>query len=231
MSFKIQYDMRNRYIFVGNDNPERLNNSERSFDTFVRAIMTAIVKKVNKLDEEGTLDILQLYAKLDYPQMHEDYDRLMIGGAYEKVQLVQQLVGQGVLRLDNSSWGEKEMSDKNYADSKPGLEDMCPDSLGYNNYGGPTYSITVSKEGIKMRANFCHQDFCNSWDTIDTSFKWQYRSFFFVPVDEDDNTLKQMLAPFKHWIIYRFSNRVKHDLLRDVINQAADTYLDRFLEK
>lgn len=223
--------MRNRYIFVGNDNPERSNNPERSFDTFVRAIMSAIVKKVNKLDEEGTLDILQLYAKLDYPQMHEDYDRLMIGGAYEKVQLVQQLVGQGVLRLDNSSWGEKEMSDENYADSKPGLEDMCPDSLGYNNYGGPTYSITVSKEGIKMRANFCHQDFGNSWDTIDTSFKWQYRSFFFVPVDKDDNTLKQMLAPFKHWIIYRFSNRVKHDLLRDVINQAADTYLDRFLEK
>ena len=223
--------MRNRYIFVGNDNPERSNNPERSFDTFVRAIMSAIVKKVNKLDEEGTLDILQLYAKLDYPQMHEDYDRLMIGGAYEKVQLVQQLVGQGVLRLDNSSWGEKEMSDENHADTKPGLEDMCPDSLGYNNYGGPTYSIAVSKEGIEMKAGFCHQDLGNSWDTIDTSFKWQYRTFSFVPVGEDDETLKQMLVPFKNWIIYRFSNKVKHDLLYDVINQAADTFLDRFLEK
>lgn len=223
--------MRNRYIFVENDNPERSNNPERSFEAFVRAIMTAIVKKVKQMDEEGSLDILQLYAKLDYPKMHEEYDRLMTGGAYEKVRLVQQLVGQGVLRLDNSSWGEKEMSDENHADTKPGLEDMCPDSLGYNNYGGPTYSIAVSKEGIEMKAGFCHQDLGNSWDTIDTSFKWQYRTFSFVPVGENDETLKQMLVPFKNWIINRFSNRVKHDLLRDVINQAADTYLDRFLEK
>lgn len=222
--------MRNRYIFVNNDTPERSNNPERSFEAFVRAIMTAIVKKVKQMDEDGVLDILQLYSKLDFPKMNVRYDRLMIGDAYEIVRLTQQLVNQGILRLERSSWGDKEKNDENHIGTQPGLEDMRPDSLGYNNNGGPTYSISVSKEGIEMKAGFCHQDFSSSWDTIDTSYKWQYRTFSFVPVGEDDETLKQMLAPFKNWIIFRFSNRVKHDLLYDFINQAADTYLDRFLE-
>ena len=67
-------------------------------------------------------------------------------------------------------------------------------------------------------------------DTIETTYKWQYRTFYFVPVGQDDETLKHVLEPFKDWIIYRFSNRVKHNLLYDCINQAADTFLDRFLE-
>ena len=162
--------------------------------------------------------------------MNERYDRLMIGRAYEFVSLTQQLVNQGILRLERSSWGDKEKNDENHIGTQPGLEDMRPNSLGYNNNGGPTYSISVSKEGIEMQAGFCHQDFSSSWDTIETSYKWQYRTFYFVPVGQDDETLKQMLEPFKDWIIYRFSNRVKHDLLYDFINQAADTFLDRFLE-
>ena len=52
-----------------------------------------------------------------------------------------------------------------------------------------------------------------------------------VPAIQPAKEPKQMmLEPFKNWIIYRFSNRVKHDLLYDFINQAADTFLDRFLE-
>ena len=223
--------MRNRYIFVDKDALERSNNPERSFEAFVESIKTAIIKKTQKMNEEGSLDILQLYSRLDYPQMNEQYDRLRIGRAYEIVGLTQQLVDQGILRLENSSWGELEKSDDNHAGIYPGLEDMRPDSLGYNNYGGPTYSISVSREGIKMQAGFCHQDFSKSWDTIDTSYKWQYRTFFFVPVDKDDEILKKMLEPFKDWIIYRFSNRVKHDLLYDFINQTADVFLDRFLGK
>ena len=223
--------MSNRYIFVDNDTPERSNNPEKSFEAFVKSIRTAIIKKTKNMNEEGSLDILQLYSKLDFPKMNERYDRLMIGDAYEIVRLTQQLVNQGILRLEKSSWGDKEKNDENHIGTQPGLEDMRPNSLGYNNNGGPTYSISVSKEGIEMQAGFCHQDFSSSWDTIDTSYKWQHRTFFFVPVGQDDETLKQMLEPFKNWIIYRFSNRVKHDLLYDFINQAADTFLDRFLEK
>ena len=222
--------MSNRYIFVDNDTPKKSNNPERSFEAFVESIKTAIIKKTKKMNEEGSLDILQLYSRLDFPKMNEQYDRLMIGRAYEIVSLTQQLVNQGILRLEKSSWSEIEKADENHIGNQPGLEDMRPDSLGYNNYGGPTYSISVSKEGIEMQAGFCHQDLGGSWDTIDTSYKWQHRTFFFVPVDQDDESLKQILEPFKDWIIYRFSNRVKHDLLYDFINQIADTFLDRFLE-
>lgn len=222
--------MKSRYIFVENDSFKSSMSPERSFEAFVDCIKTAIVQKTKRMNEEGVLDILQLYSKLDFPKMNERYDRLMIGDAYEIVRLTQQLVNQGILRLEGSSWGDKEKNDENHIGTQPGLEDMRPNSLGYNNNGGPTYSISVSKEGIEMQAGFCHQDFSSSWDTIDTSYKWQYRTFYFVPVGQDDETLKQMLEPFKDWIIYRFSNRVKHDLLYDFINQAADTFLDRFLE-
>ncbi|SDL60459.1 hypothetical protein SAMN04487899_103158 [Segatella bryantii] len=222
--------MKSRYIFVENDSFKSSMSPERSFEAFVDCIKTAIVQKTKRMNEEGVLDILQLYSKLDFPKMNERYDRLMIGRAYEFVSLTQQLVNQGILRLEGSSWGDKEKNDENHIGTQPGLEDMRPNSLGYNNNGGPTYSISVSKEGIEMQAGFCHQDFSSSWDTIDTSYKWQYRTFYFVPVGQDDETLKQMLEPFKDWIIYRFSNRVKHDLLYDFINQAADTFLDRFLE-
>lgn len=222
--------MKSRYIFVENDSFKRSMSPERSFEAFVDCIKTAIIKKTENMNEEGVLDILQLYSKLDFPKMNERYDRLMIGRAYEFVSLTQQLVNQGILRLERSSWGDKEKNDENHIGTQPGLEDMRPNSLGYNNNGGPTYSISVSKEGIEMQAGFCHQDFSSSWNTIDTSYKWQYRTFYFVPVGQDDETLKQMLEPFKDWIIYRFSNRVKHDLLYDFINQAADTFLDRFLE-
>lgn len=222
--------MKSRYIFVENDSFKSSMSPERSFEAFVDCIKTAIVQKTKRMNEEGVLDILQLYSKLDFPKMNERYDRLMIGRAYEFVSLTQQLVNQGILRLEGSSWGDKEKNDENHIGIQPGLEDMRPNSLGYNNNGGPTYSISVSKEGIEMQAGFCHQDFSSSWDTIDTSYKWQYRTFYFVPVGQDDETLKQMLEPFKDWIIYRFSNRVKHDLLYDFINQAADTFLDRFLE-
>ena len=222
--------MKSRYIFVENDSFKSSMSPERSFEAFVDCIKTAIVQKTKRMNEEGVLDILQLYSKLDFPKMNERYDRLMIGRAYEFVSLTQQLVNQGILRLEGSSWGDKERNDENHIGTQPGLEDMRPNSLGYNNNGGPTYSISVSKEGIEMQAGFCHQDFSSSWDTIDTSYKWQYRTFYFVPVGQDDETLKQMLEPFKDWIIYRFSNRVKHDLLYDFINQAADTFLDRFLE-
>jgi hypothetical protein len=223
--------MKSRYIFVENDSFKSSMSPERSFEAFVDCIKTAIVQKTKRMNEEGVLDILQLYSKLDFPKMNERYDRLMIGRAYEFVSLTQQLVNQGILRLEGSSWGDKEKNDENHIGTQPGLEDMRPNSLGYNNNGGPTYSISVSKEGIEMQAGFCHQDFSSSWDTIDISYKWQYRTFYFVPVVQDDETLKQMLAPFKNWLIYRFSNKVKHDLLYDVINQAADSYLDRFLEK
>ena len=222
--------MKSRYIFVENDSFKSSMSPERSFEAFVDCIKTAIVQKTKRMNEEGVLDILQLYSKLDFPKMNERYDRLMIGDAYEIVRLTQQLVNQGILRLEGSSWGDKEKNDENHIGTQPGFEDMRPNSLGYNNNGGPTYSISVSKEGIEMQAGFCHQDFSSSWDTIDTSYKWQYRTFYFVPVGQDDETLKQMLEPFKDWIIYRFSNRVKHDLLYDFINQAADTFLDRFLE-
>jgi len=222
--------MKSRYIFVENDSFKSSMSPERSFEAFVDCIKTAIVQKTKRMNKEGVLDILQLYSKLDFPKMNERYDRLMIGRAYEFVSLTQQLVNQGILRLEGSSWGDKEKNDENHIGTQPGLEDMRPNSLGYNNNGGPTYSISVSKEGIEMQAGFCHQDFSSSWDTIDTSYKWQYRTFYFVPVGQDDETLKQMLEPFKDWIIYRFSNRVKHDLLYDFINQAADTFLDRFLE-
>ena len=106
--------MSNRYIFVDNDTPERSNNPERSFEAFVKSIRTAIIKKTKNMNEEGVLDILQLYSKLDFPKMNERYDRLMIGDAYEIVRLTQQLVNQGILRLERSSWGDKEKNDENH---------------------------------------------------------------------------------------------------------------------
>ena len=138
-SSKKQYDMRNRYIFVDNDNPVRSNNPERSFEAFVESIKAAIVQKTKRMNEEGVLDILQLYSKLDFPKMNERYDRLMIGDAYEIVRLTQQLVNQGILRLEKSTWGDKEKNDENHIGTQPGLEDMRPNSLGYNNNGGPTW--------------------------------------------------------------------------------------------
>ena len=61
--------MKSRYIFVENDNSERSNNPERSFEAFVESIKAAIVQKTKRMNEEGVLDILQLYSKLDFPKM------------------------------------------------------------------------------------------------------------------------------------------------------------------
>jgi hypothetical protein len=223
--------MRSRYIYVENNSPARSGNPEKSFAAFVDAIQEAIVTKVREKEEEGSLNILQLYSWLDYPQINEGYDRMIVCFAYEIVKEVKELANKGILRLETSSWGDKEVNEENRIDTQPGLEDMEPDSLGFNNNGGPTYSITVSKERIDMEAGFCYQDFSGSWDIIDTSYKWQHRKFTFVPANDDDETLKQMLTPFKNWIIYRFSNRIKRELLDDIINQVADTYLDRFLKR
>ena len=223
--------MRSRYIYVENNSPARSGNPEKSFAAFVDAIQEAIVTKVRKKEEEGSLNILQLYSWLDYPQINEGYDRMTVCFAYEIVNEVKELANKGILRLETSSWGDKEVNEENRIDTQPGLEDMEPDSLGFNNNGGPTYSITVSKERIDMEAGFCYQDFSGSWDIIDTSYKWQHRKFTFVPANDDDETLKQMLTPFKNWIIYRFSNRIKRELMDDIINQVADTYLDRFLKR
>ena len=223
--------MSNRYIFVENNTPERSNNPERSFEAFVEAIKIAIVKRVDKMCEEGSIDILQLYSKLDYLPMHMQYDRLVIGRAYKLVEQTQQLVAQGVLRLESSSWGSIEISDEKHIGTQPGFEDMYPNSVGWNNFGGPTYSINVSRKGIEMKAGFCDQDLGGSWDTIDTSFRWQHRTFSFVPTCDDDETLKQMLTPFKSWIIVRFSKMIQQDFMHDVINQAVDVFLDRFLER
>ena len=121
--------MKSRYIFVENDNSERSNNPERSFEAFVESIKAAIVQKTKRMNEEGVLDILQLYSKLDFPKMNERYGRLMIGDAYEIVRLTQQLVNQGILRLERSSWGDKEKNDGNHIGTQPGLEDMRPNSL------------------------------------------------------------------------------------------------------
>ncbi len=222
--------MRSRYIYVENNSPARSGNPEKSFAAFVDAIQEAIVTKVREKEEEGSLNILQLYSWLDYPQINEGYDRMTVCFAYEIVNEVKELANKGILRLETSSWGDKEVNEENRIDTQPGLEDMEPDSLGFNNNGGPTYSITVSKERINMEAGFCYQDFSGSWDIIDTSYKWQHRKFTFVPANDDDETLKQMLTPFKNWIIYRFSNRIKRELLDDIINQVADTYLDKFLD-
>ena len=222
--------MRSRYIYVENNSPARSGNPEKSFAAFVDAIQEAIVTKVREKEEEGSLNILQLYSWLDYPQINEGYDRMTVCFAYKIVNEIKELANKGILRLETSSWGDKEVNEENRIDTQPGLEDMEPDSLGFNNNGGPTYSITVSKERINMEAGFCYQDFSGSWDIIDTSYKWQHRKFTFVPANDDDETLKQMLTPFKNWIIYRFSNRIKRELLDDIINQVADTYLDKFLD-
>ena len=221
--------MRNRYIFVENDTSKGSNNPERSFEAFVDTIQKAILKRVDKMYEEGSLDILQLYSKLDNPSMHMQYDRLEIGNAYKLVELTQQLVTLGVLRLESSSWGNIEISDEKHIGTQPGFEDMYPKSVGWNNFGGPTYSINVSRKGIEMKAGFCDQDLGGSWDTIDTSFRWQHRTFSFVPTSEDDATLKQMLTPFESWIKVRFSKMVQQDFVHDTINRVADVFLDKFL--
>ena len=199
-------------------------------EAFVDAILLAILERINKKHNEGSLEILQLYSMLDYPPMHTQYERLVIDKAYRIVEKTQHLVAQGVLRLESSSWGSIEISDEKHIGTQPGFEDMYPKSVGWNNFGGPTYSINFSKKGIEMEAGFCDQDLGCSGDTMDTSFRWQYRTFSFVPTCDDDATLKQMITPFEVWIIVKFARMLQQDFMHDIINRAADVFLDRFLE-
>ncbi len=222
--------MGNRYIYIDNT-PERSNDPEKDFEAFVNAIKKAISGRVDKLINDGSLDILRVYSKLGSPEMAKRYDRLNVGRAYQLVELIKNLATDGTLRLGSSSWGDHELREDRLEGTNPGLEDMKPDGVGYNSVGGPDYAIIVSKEKIEMKAGFCYQDFGDSWDRIDTSFHWQYRIFVFKPNGNDDETIRKMLSPFKNWIVERLANVVKHNLINDFINQTADNYLKGFLNK
>lgn len=222
--------MGDRYIYIDNT-PERSNDPEKDFEAFVNAIKKAISGKVNKLFKNGALDILQIYSKLGYPEMAKRYDRMNVGWAYQLVELTKNLVTDGTLRLESSSWGDHELREDRLEGTNPGLDDMKPDGAGYNSVGGPDYAILVTKEQIEMKTGFCYQDFGDSWDRIDTSFHWQYRVFVFKPNGNEDETIRKMLSPFKNWIMERLADTVKHNLINDFINQTADNYLDRFLNK
>lgn len=222
--------MGNRYFYIDNST-ERSNDPEKDFESFVNAVKKAITGRVYNLIQDGTLDILQVYSKLGYPEMAKRYDRLNVGRAYQFVELTKSLVAEGALSLESSSWGERELREDNLEGTTPGLDDMKPDGAGYNNVGGPDYTIIVSKDQIEMKAGFCYQDLGDSWDRIDTSYHWQYRTFVFKPNGIDDDTIRKMLSPFKNWIVERLANTVKHDLMNNFITQAADICVDNYLAK
>ena len=167
----------------------------------------------------------QMYEKIGCPAIEEEFQR--IDFSYNNyLSALKKLVDENRILLADSSWGKDEAKSDKCKDIKPGVDDMHPSSFGYNNVGGPTYKITLCKEGVVVEVNFCEQNI-SGYSNMDISYKWQTRTFVFMPIEGDESSLDAMLDVFWRWIALRFLDWS----LDKVLNEQAERLVSNFMKE
>lgn len=180
--------------------------------------------KLNHLIEEGKITYSQMYASLGYPTIKYHFGRLDPFSTY--VNAVIRETKAGRLELYESSWGEKEALEECKRNTTPGLDDMYPNSTGYNNVGGPRYDISLSKDNVVIKACFCGQQI-EGWSTMEISYVWQNRTFCFKPASEENSDINALYVPFGKWIMDRYLDKTKDSIL----DNFAERIVPEFIEK
>ena len=180
--------------------------------------------RLNHLIEEGKITYSQMYASLGYPTIKHHFGRLDPFSSY--VNAVIRETKAGRLVLYDSSWGEKEALEENKMNTAPGLDDMYPNSAGYNNVGGPQYDISLSKDNVVIEACFCGQQI-EGWSTMEITYVWQNRTFCFKPASEENSDINALYVPFGKWILTRYLDKAKDSIL----NNYAERIVSEFIEK
>lgn len=167
----------------------------------------------------------QMYEKIGCPTIGREFER--IDFSYNNhLSALKKLVEENRILLADSSWGKDEAKSDKCKDTKPGVDDMHPSSFGYNNVGGPTYKITLSKESIVVEANFCEQNI-SGYSNMDISYRWQTRTFVFKPIDGDESSLDSILDVFWKWIGDRFFDWS----LDKILNEQAERLVSNFMKE
>ena len=178
--------------------------------------------KLNHLIEEGKITYAQMYASIGFPTIKHHYGRLDPFSSY--VNAVIRETKAGRLVLYDSSWGEKEALEENKMNTAPGLDDMYPNSAGYNNVGGPQYDISLSKDNVVIEACFCGQQI-EGWSTMEITYVWQHRTFCFKPASEENSDINSLYMPFGKWIMARYLNKAQDYILDNIVEQAEKSLI------
>lgn len=186
-----------------------------------------ICEKVANLINEGKLTTKQMYEKLGCPTMNKSFARIDFSYS-QYISELKKLTKNGCIGLADSSWGNEEAQTDECKDTKPGLNDMHPDSFGYNNIGGPTYKISVNKERVIVEAHFCHQEF-EGWSDLRIEYVWQHRTFVFKPIEGDASSQNAILEPFGEWIIYKFVLFTIDKIRNEQMGNFVSDYIDGVL--
>lgn len=167
----------------------------------------------------------QMYETIGCPTIEREFQR--IDFSYNNhLSALRKLVEENRILLADSSWGKDEAESDKCKDTKPGVDDMHLSSFGYNNVGGPTYKITLSKESIVVEANFCEQNI-SGYSNMDISYRWQTRTFVFKPIDGDESSLDSILDVFWIWIGDRFFDWS----LDKILNEQAERLVSNFMKE
>lgn len=167
----------------------------------------------------------QMYETIGCSTIEREFQR--IDFSYNNhLSALRKLVEGNRILLADSSWGKDEAESDKCKDAKPGVDDMHPSSFGYNNVGGPTYKITLSKESVVVEANFCEQNI-SGYSNMDISYRWQTRTFVFKPIDGDESSLDSILDVFWKWIGDRFFDWS----LDKILNEQAERLVSNFMKE
>ena len=198
-----------RYILDATE--PRLSQS----DIMLEKVWKKVRESIREKYETGALTLMQMLRELDEFPLEFHYKRLDIPDVF--LQDLIKKTEEGKLTLTESSWGENELEKKHLEGTRPTINDMFPSSCGYNSYGGPTYDIVLSRDKITVKANSAYQTF-DGWDTLDTTFHWETRTFDYEIACEDvDSILEQLLSHYAGNIVKRYTD-VKYSTAFDLLS-------------
>ena len=156
-----------------------------SFSDFISMIKNKAYQKAKAMLDSGDITYTNLFEQLGSPLIKNKYDRLNLPYNLLK-ECVIPLEEKGFIKLVDSTWGDIELARKTVMADKPTSADMFPDSVGWNNYGGPTYEITLNGNELQIISKFCHQEI-EGYSDMNISMVWQKRTFtFYLPQDHTE---------------------------------------------
>lgn len=190
------------------------------FDTFITILKGKIHRQLLLKLRIGETTLSELYEKLGHPVMLKRYCRQDM--PYNLLHLLSDAVRNGKLVISDSSWGDLEAMDEKKQNTKPGADDLFPESYGFGNIGGPTCRMRVTKECIHLVLNIVNRDAQSSPKNMDKA--WETREFTFK--NPEGNLSEENLNLLKDWIVSHEVDKCVNYKLDKFMCSLADRFLD-----
>ena len=197
-----------------------------NFSDFIGTIKSVAYSKIKEMLDSGNIKYTQLFEHLGCPILKEKYGRLNLPYNLLKEHIIP-LEEKGLMYMVDSDWGKNEKAEKIGTSSKPTIEDMFPDSAGWNNYGGPAYEIILNGNELQVIAKFCHQEI-EGYSDMRISMVWQERTFTFQFPQGNIQVLEELLRQIYGEKIVRAWIEQETDA---VIEERIDSYADMISQK